>query len=259
MTTPRSEFLAGIKGIFPILMGVLPFGLIYGVSAHSAGLPASLTQAMSSLVFAGSAQFLTVQLLDASVPAGLILLTAAVVNLRHALYSASVAPFLKRLRAGWKLLLAYLLTDEAYAVVITHYQPQSENTYKHWYFLGAGLGLWTTWQASTAAGILLGAQIPANWSLDFALPLTFIALVVPMLKQKGDSIVAATAGLCAVLVAHLPLNAGLLVATFIGIVVGTFVEAKNRKPSAGGAEQENSGARSESVSREKHRKEERNP
>ncbi|MBO0780921.1 MAG: AzlC family ABC transporter permease [Ktedonobacteraceae bacterium] len=251
MTTPRSEFLAGIKGVGPVLMGVLPFGLIYGVSAHSAGLSASLSQAMSSIVFAGSAQFLTVQLLGAGVPAGIILLTAAVVNLRHALYSASVAPFLKRLHTGWKLLLAYLLTDEAYAVAITHYQQPGANTNRHWYFLGAGLGLWMTWQASTAAGILLGAQVPASWSLDFALPLTFIALVVPVLKQKAEGIAAATAGLCALLAASLPLNAGLLVATLSGILVGTLVEIRPRKSPAAEIEQENSDAPCETISHEK--------
>ena len=104
-----------------------------------------------------------------------IVLTTFVVNLRHALYSASVAPYLKRLNSGWKMLLAYLLTDEAYAVAITHYAQGGNGTRKHWYFFGAGLTLWTSWQASTAVGILLGAQVPASWSLDFTLPLTFIA------------------------------------------------------------------------------------
>ncbi|GHO78924.1 branched-chain amino acid transporter AzlC [Ktedonobacter sp. SOSP1-85] len=229
MQTSRSEFFAGIKNTLPILMGTVPFGLIYGVTARSLGLSLALTQAMSSIVFAGSAQFVTVQLLAAALPAGIILLTAGIINLRHALYSASIAPYLRRLSTGWKLLLAYLLVDEVYAIAITRFQQQDESPHKHWYFLGAGLALWSTWQTGTAVGMLLGANIPANWSLDFTLPLTFIALVVPALKERVEVIVALAAGLVAVLAAHLPLNSGLLVATFTSILLGLLLESKMKK------------------------------
>src|SRR5512135_530708 len=178
MPSPRSEFTAGVKAELPILLGVLPFGLIYGVLASGAGLPASLAQAMSSIVFAGSAQFIAAQLIGAGAPALVLILTTLVVNLRHMLYSASVAPYIKHLRPRWKWLLAYLLTDEAYAVTILHYQEsESALAHKHWYFLGAGLALWSTWQLSTIVGVLAGAQVPESWALDFTLALTFIALV----------------------------------------------------------------------------------
>ncbi|HEU0004237.1 MAG TPA: AzlC family ABC transporter permease [Ktedonobacteraceae bacterium] len=240
MVSKRSEFLTGIKEILPILLGVLPFGLIYGVSARSAGLPVLAAQAMSFIVFAGSAQFVTVQLISAGVPVSIVILTACLLNLRHALYSASIAPYVKRLPRRWKMLLAYVLTDEAYAVTITHYRQSdgagirsvaSNNdarfvTPKHWYFLGAGLTLWIVWQISTAVGILLGANVPTSWSLDFTLPLTFIALVVPALKTRAEWIAAGTAGIIAVLAVGLPLNLGLLVATFTGMAIGLGVEVK---------------------------------
>jgi 4-azaleucine resistance transporter AzlC len=229
MTTKRSEFLNGIKDELPILMGVVPFGLIYGVSARGAGIPPLAGQSMSFIVFAGSAQFVTAQLIGASVPAGIIILTAFIVNLRHALYSASLAPYLKRLNTRWQMLLAYLLADEAYAVVITHYQKPGDISRKHWYFLGAGLALWCTWQASTAVGIILGAQVPASWSLDFALPLTFIALVVPNLKDRAGAVAAATAGIVALLAIPLPYKLGLIVATFAGIFMGIMLESRKRK------------------------------
>ena len=231
MTTRRSEFLNGIKDELPILMGTIPFGLIYGVSARSFGIPTALTQAMSLIIFAGSAQFVVIQLLNASVPAGIILLTACIINLRHALYSASVAPYLKQRGLLWRLLLPYLLTDEAYAVAIIHYQQPGNGAPKHWYFLGAGLILWITWQIGTSAGLLLGAHIPASWSLDFTLPLTFIALVIPTLKKRADAIAAGTAGLLAVVAARLPFNSGLLAATFIGIALGLLVETRSQKQS----------------------------
>jgi 4-azaleucine resistance transporter AzlC len=226
MVSKRSEFFNGIKDILPILLGVLPFGLIYGVSARSAGLPVIAAQAMSFIVFAGSAQFVTVQLISAGIPVSIIILTACLLNLRHALYSASLAPYVKQLPRRWKALLAYVLTDEAYAVTIIHYRQSGEIDYKHWYFLGAGLTLWTVWQISTAIGIVLGANVPASWSLDFALPLTFIALVIPSLRTRAEWIAAATAGVVAVLAAGLPLNLGLLVATFVGMAIGLGLEVK---------------------------------
>lgn len=239
MVSKRSEFLNGIKGILPILLGVLPFGLIYGVSARGAGLPIIAAQAMSFIVFAGSAQFVTVQLISAGVPVGIIILTACLLNLRHALYSASLAPYVKHLPRRWKMLLAYVLTDEAYAVTITHYRQSNDvdaqsahandshaTTPRHWYFLGAGLTLCTVWQISTAVGILLGANVPASWSLDFTLPLTFIALVIPALKTRAEWIAAATAGVVAVLAAGLPLNLGLLAATLTGMAIGLGLEVK---------------------------------
>jgi 4-azaleucine resistance transporter AzlC len=211
-------------------MGTIPFGFIYGVSARGFGIPGMLTQAMSFIVFAGSAQFVIIQLLNANVPAGIILLTACIINLRHALYSASVAPYLKQRGLLWRALLSYLLTDEAYAVAIIHYQQSAEtNMPRHWYFFGAGLVLWLTWQIGTATGLLLSAHIPASWSLDFTLPLTFIALVIPTLKKRADALAAGSAGLIAVLAARLPFNTGLLVATFIGIVLGLLMETRNER------------------------------
>lgn len=207
---------------------MVPFGLTYGVSARGAGIPALAAQAMSFIVFGGSAQFVIAQLFGAGVPGGVIILTAAIINLRHALYSASVAPHLKRLHAGWKWLLAYLLTDECYAVTITHYRQEDDAGRKHWYFLGAGLTLWATWQASTAAGVLLGTQVPSSWSLDFTLPLTFIALVVPSLKDRAGVVAAITAGIIALVAFALPLRLGLVLATLIGMGVGMSIEMRKR-------------------------------
>ena len=129
-----------------------------------AGRPVSA--AMSAIVFARSSQFVGHQLVGNGTPALMLILTIFIVNLRHALYSASIAPFISKLSGSWKALLAYLLDDEAYAVAITHYNQVGIKPASHWYFLGAGLGLWTTWQMSTAAAILVGAVIPAAWSLD---------------------------------------------------------------------------------------------
>ena len=227
LNTPRAEFLYGVKAELPLMIGVIPFGMIYGILAIAAGLPPSVAQAMSFIIFAGSSQFVSAQLFGLGVPAIVNIFTIGVINLRHALYSASVASYLQKLPTRWKLILAYLLTDEAYAVTILHYQQDSDDRYKHWFFLGSGLTLWTTWQLSTAAGIFLGANVPASWSLDFTLALIFIALVVPSLKDKASLGAALSAGAAAVILFNFPLKTGLLVASLIGIVVGIMSERQS--------------------------------
>jgi 4-azaleucine resistance transporter AzlC len=227
LSTPRAEFLSGVKAELPLMIGVIPFGMIYGILAIAAGLPPSVAQAMSFIIFAGSSQFVSAQLFGLGVPAIINLFTIWVINLRHALYSASIAPYLQKLPTRWKLALAYLLTDEAYAVTILHYQQDSDGRYKHWFFLGSGLTLWTIWQLSTAAGIFLGATVPTNWSLDFTLALIFIALVVPSLKDKASLGAALAAGAAAVILFSLPLKTGLLVASLIGIVAGIMIERRS--------------------------------
>lgn len=223
----RRELVAGIRAELPIVIGVIPFGMIYGVLAMASGLPAALSLGMSSIVFAGSAQFIATELFAAATPALVILLTTFVVNLRHLLYSASLAPYVAHLPLGWRAALAYLLTDEAYAVTILHYTTdQGSAVYKHWFFLGAGLTLWTSWQISTAVGIFLGAQIPTSWSLDFTLALVFIGLVVPALRSRPQVAAAVTAGVVAILTHGLPYQLWLMVAALAGITAGMILERR---------------------------------
>jgi len=246
------EFRSGVQAELPILLGVAPFGMIYGVLALQAGIPPVEAQAMSAVVFGGSSQIVLTQLVNIGAPAVVMILTVTVINLRHALYSASVAPYVQHLRPAWKLLLSYLLTDEAYIVTILHYEqtepgakgrraaavrqaaedqreagaqavdptPVQETDQRHWFYLGAGLALWTCWQLSTALGIFLGAAVPSSWGLEFTLPLTFIALVVPNLNSRATVGAALTAGLIAVMVYSLPYKLGLIVAALIGVLAG---------------------------------------
>ena len=226
--TRRQEFWSGVRDEAPILLGVVPFGLLFGALAISAHLSSLAAQAMSSIIFAGSAQFIAAQLVGTGSSGLVILMVVFVVNLRHALYSASVAPHVRQLGTGWKLLLAYLLTDEAYAVTITHYNREGDSPDRHWYFLGAGLTLWSAWQASTAAGIFIGAQIPASWPLSFVLPLTFIALVVPAIKDRAGVAAALVAGLVGLLAFNFPYKTGLLLAALVGIITGLIIEGRQK-------------------------------
>ena len=221
-----SEFLRGVKAELPILLGVTPFGMIYGVLATNAGLSTFDAQAMSAVVFAGSSQFMLVQLVALGTPAIMMILTGFVINLRHALYSASIAPYTRHLSTIWKVVLSYLLTDEAYAVTVMRYRDGDDIKHKHWFFLGAGLALWTCWQVSTAAGIFLGAQVPPAWGLDFTLALTFIAIAVPAIKDRPSLLSALSAGVTALLTWNLPYKLGVIASALVGIGVGLWSEKR---------------------------------
>jgi 4-azaleucine resistance transporter AzlC len=213
-----AELLAGALRVSPLLVGVAPFGVIYGVLALASGLSGAAAMAMSSVVFAGSAQFLLARLAGMGTPALVMVASVGLVNLRHALYSASVAPALAHLPRRWKAILAYLLTDEAFAATVARMQEPGKN--RHWFLLGAGFSLWACWQASTAAGILVGRSLPRSLPLEFALPLTFIAIVVPMIRSGAALAAAAVAAAVALLGSGWPYQLGLVASALSGIATG---------------------------------------
>ena len=169
--------------MLPLLLGVVPFGLVFGVLGISSGLTETETILMSSIVFAGASQVVFAQLWAAGSAYFVIGSSVALINLRHVLYSASVAEYLKKLSFKWRIILGYLLTDESFAVSIKRLSTHGESRPVHFFMLGSGLTLWLAWQISTIAGVIAGSTIPENWELAFAIPLTFIAIVVPLLKN----------------------------------------------------------------------------
>ena len=230
------EFLAGCRDEAPLQLGVIPFGMLYGIGAVAAGMPVWLAQLTSMVVFAGAAQLVIVQMLSAAAGALPIGLTAVLLNLRHLLYSASVAEHVRHLPRRWRVVLAYLLTDEAYAVAILRYtrpaaadQEQAEPDLRHWYFLGCGLTLWGCWQLSTALGIAFGARIPPEWDIDFAVPLTFIALLTLLVKERAGQAAALVAALAVLALAALPFRLGLVLAIVLGLLAGAAVAREARE------------------------------
>ena len=224
--SPVAAFVSGTKAIVPVLIALIPFAVAFGATAVGNGLSSLEALAMSVFVFAGAAQLAAIPLLSAGASVGIIVLTVLVVNLRMTLYSASLAPHFRRLPIGWKGLLSYLLTDQAYAATITRFDDgETEEPDKRWYYLGVALAIWVTWQAATMLGVFLGAWASEGWSLDFVLPLTFIALAVPAIKDRATTAAALSAGGAAVLAATLPLNLGLITAASVGVLGGLFAES----------------------------------
>lgn len=220
-----AAFVSGAKAIVPVLVALVPFAVAFGATAMGNGLSALEALAMSMLVFAGAAQLAAIPLISAGTSVAVVL-TVLVINLRLTLYSASLASHFRRLPAGWKGLLSYLLTDQAYAATITRFDDgEVEEPDKRWYYLGVGLAIWLTWQAATMLGVFLGAWASEGWSLDFVLPLTFIALALPAIKDRMTATAALSAGVAAVFVAAMPLNLGLITAALVGVLGGLIAES----------------------------------
>ena len=224
--SPLSEFWAGGRDTIPLIVGAIPFGLIYGTLAMGSGLSFWAGMAMSSLVFAGSAQFIAVGLVSAGSGWPLIVLTTFVVNLRHALYSATMAPHVIRLPQRWQIPMAFGLTDETFAVVVNRYNQPDASPYKKWYYLGSMVFMYSNWQLCTFLGLTAGQMIPdaAAWGLDFAMPVTFIGMVIPYLKNRPMWAAVTVSGATALLTYSAPHKLGLMIASLAGIVAGVLVE-----------------------------------
>ena len=222
----RTEVLAGARDSLPMLLGAAPFGLIFGTLAGPSGLSPAGAMAMSLFVFAGSSQFIALTLLASGTGLMVILLTTFVVNLRHALYSATLLPHVAGLRQRWRIPLAFWLTDETFAVVQLRYGAPDLSPHKHWYYLGSCLSMYGNWLFWTLAGVMLGRSVPRleHMGLEFAMAATFTGIVVPMLRNRP--MLGAALGAAAVaLAAHgLPYKLGLMLAALAGVTIGVVLE-----------------------------------
>ena len=219
----RDAFLAGARAVAPIIVGIVPFGLVAGAAAVDAGLTLLDAVGLSVVVFAGASQLAAIGLLGDGAPLALVVVTVLVINLRLGMYSASIAPELLDEPRRWRTLEAYLLTDQAYALSVTRFE-RDPGTNRRWFYLGAAAPLWGVWQVCTVVGAVVGARVPAWLPLDFAVPLTFLALLVPAVEGQATGTAAAVGGGVATVGVGLPLEAGLMVGAIAGVLAGVLAE-----------------------------------
>ncbi len=221
-----NQILTGARDTFPLIVGAAPFGIIFGTLASTAGLSFAATIGMSLFVFAGSAQFISISLIAGGAAWQIIVLTTFVVNLRHILYSTTMVPFYKDLNHIWKAVLAFGLTDETFAVAANRYYQKDNAPNKHYYNLGSMIFMYTNWNICTLIGLSAGKSFPeiAEWGLDFAMPATFIGMVIPYLVSKPMWISVITAGVVSIAAYNLPHKLGLMVAAVLGVAVGIISE-----------------------------------
>ena len=224
MPLARTDFSAGLRASLPLLIAVGPFGLVTGVAMAAAGIAPLEAMAMSLLVYAGASMLAATQLIVEGAPALLVVLGAFIVNLRLLMYSASIRPYFLGAPLGQRLLVSYALVDNPYALFLQRYSTHPGAAGKFDYFLGLSIPVWLCWQATVGAGLLLGNQLPSAWKLEFAAPLAFIALSIPLLRDKSMVAAALSAGTTAVLAHGLPLRLGLALAAVVGVTVGVLSE-----------------------------------
>jgi 4-azaleucine resistance transporter AzlC len=222
----RTQFLAGAGDSLPMLLGAAPFAVIFGTLATTSGLSAPGALAMSLLVFAGSAQFIALSLLAGGASLLVVAFTTFVVNVRHALYSATLRDHVAHLGKRWRIPLAFGLTDETFAVVQRHYAAPGSPEHKHWYFLGSCVAMYVNWGLWTAVGLWIGGAIDGleTLGLEFAMAATFTGIVAPLLKRRPAVAAAVAAGVVALAAHGLPYKLGLMLAAVAGVAVGSWVE-----------------------------------
>ncbi|WP_371170380.1 AzlC family ABC transporter permease [Aliiroseovarius sp. 2305UL8-7] len=225
-SNPKRHFLRGCRDALPFILVIAPFALLFGVVATEAGLNVVEVMGFTVLVIAGAAQFAAVQLMTENAPTLIVILTALAVNLRMAMYSASLTPYLGKAPLWQRALVAYVMVDQAYALsqIKFEQEPELTVTERVGYYLGTVVPLVPLWYGAAYAGAVAGAQIPASFALDFALPITFLAMIAPALRTLAHVAAAVTSVVLALLLAWMPFGSGLLFAAIAAMIVGAQVE-----------------------------------
>tara|TARA_B100001248_G_scaffold238785_1_gene203609 strand:- start:101 stop:784 length:684 start_codon:yes stop_codon:yes gene_type:complete len=221
------EFWKGVLAQIPVQLGVVPFGLVFGVLGIASGLTALQTILMSSIIFGGASQVVFAQLWSIGASPIVTGGSVAIINSRHIIYSANISKYISVLSLRWRLALGYLLTDEAFAISFQEFE--NRNRFAHYHLLGGGLTLWVFWQISTVTGVFLGANIPTYLNLEFAIPLTFIAIILPRLKSIAQIITAVTASIIAIFGQDIPYGLWIIVASISGMFIGGLINQRKLK------------------------------
>ena len=234
MQTKRSAFLLGVRAQAPMLIGMLPFAFITGAASTAAGLDPWLAMAMSIIVYAGAAQLAAISLIAQDAPVLIVIATVLIVNLRMVMYSAALARFFRRAPMPLKWLYAYGITDHIFAIVQARFpQMQTDDppahVHPHAFYAGIATTMWVSWQSCVAVGVFAGTKIPKEWSLDFAIPLVFAAILIPALITRTHWVAAIVAAVAAAFTASLPMKLGLMAAAIIGMIVGGVLDAREQR------------------------------
>jgi len=222
----KAAYWRGFRNGLPFLLVIAPFGLLFGVAATNAGMDLAQVMGFSVMVIAGAAQFTALQLMGDHAPVVLILAASLAVNLRMAMYSAALTPHLGKSKAWHKALVAYFMVDQVYALSANEYEtrPEMSRAEKLAYYAGACTPVCPNWYLATLAGALVGAAIPPEFALDFAVPITFLAMIGPALRSLAHVAAAFVSIVGALVLSFLPSGVGLMIAALAAMVTGAQVE-----------------------------------
>lgn len=230
--TPRGEFLRGFRLSLPVLPGIGVWGMVSGVAMIKAGLTIPQALFMTFAMYAGSAQLATLPLITSGVPIGIILLTAAVVNLRFLIYGIGLAPAFRRFSWPRRIALGFFNADLGFVLFVPRYQEEPNRPCPVWLYMGVVGGAWFVWQAMTLVGIFLGGRIPTDWGLEIAGSLALLALVVPLLNNVRVIVGAAVALGVALVGIDWPMRLGMITAVLAGTAAAMLMEFVAPPPAA---------------------------
>ena len=222
-------FNQGFRSVLPIISGIIPFGAVMGSAFSEAQLSFFQALLMNTTVYAGAAQLATVELMKMNAAVFVVLATGLIINMRFLLYSAAMSPYLKDASPLIKFLCAFTLTDQSYAAMTANQDKFHTNTEATHFYLGTAACMMLTWHASVMAGFIFGNFAPASLNLDFAIPLSFVALLVPTMKRRGHQVVAIFSALASLVFYGLPLRTGLIVTSLLSIGLSWMIIQMRRK------------------------------
>jgi len=227
--TKIKTFTTGIIDVLPLMIPVIPFGIIFGAIGIEIGFSPLLTYATSIIIFSGASQIVILQLLSAGASSLVAITSSSVISARHLLYGAVLSQHLNHLSIYWKIGLSYLITDQAFAVSNEYFKKNNYNKFKHYHLIGSGLTLWIIWQITTIIGIFLGSIVPEELGLTFAIPLTFLALLINYLRNYKHIIVIIVSGVSSLIFFGVPFKSYIILSSIISLIVATFLIAVKNK------------------------------
>ena len=223
-------FTKGVTDVSPLMIPVFPFGIIYGVIGMELGLGQYMTLGASIIMFAGASQIVLLQLFSGGASSLVILGSVGAVNSRHLLYGAVLSEHLSNLKLKWKIILSYIMVDQAFAVSNTYLKSNKDSENKHYHLLGSGLTCWSIWQISTIIGIFMGSIIPDELGLSFTISLTFLALLINDFRKFKNIIVMFVSGIVATIGYNtIPFKAYIIVAAFLALIVAALLTLIRKK------------------------------
>ena len=223
MLTKSFIFKKGIFAVLPHMLSVIPFGIITGAIGVELGFHPLLVYATSLIIFGGAAQIVFLQLLSGGASSVVAITSVGVINSRHLLYGAVLSEYLRKLSVFKKLIISYFVVDQGFAESNKYFQKHSNEKNIHYHLLGTGITLWFCWQVSTISGIILGSFVPEELGLKFAIPLTFIAIIVSDLKRLDHVIVMLTSGIFAVILFDIPFKSYVIISPIIALFVAYMI------------------------------------
>ena len=223
MLSKSEIFKTGSLAVAPHMLSVIPFGIICGALGVEMGFNPYLVYAMSIIIFGGASQIVFLQLLSAGASSFIAVASVGIINSRHLLYGAVLSEHLEELSTTWKIFLSYFLVDQSFALSNRFFKENRSLENKHYYLLGAGFTLWFTWQISSLIGIFLGAIVPEELGLAFAIPLTFLSLIIHEFRKPDHLLVIFVSGFLAILFYEIPFKAYIIAASLGALIVAFII------------------------------------